>query len=188
MKIKNLTDEQIIKRVQKGKTEDFGEIVKRYSNKVFSIGMRFFYNTDDSADFSQEVFFKAFSNINSYRAIAPFRFWLVKLAYNLALNIKKSKKEEFSSIEEKDFLDRNLSPHESHIANELRETLLEEINKLPERYKVSLDMYFFWGLKYSEISEITGLPVNTIKSDVFRAKNILRSRLKNTLSEECYEL
>lgn len=188
MKIKNLTDEQIIKRVQKGKTEDFGEIVKRYSNKVFSIGMRFFYNTDDSADFSQEVFFKAFSNINSYREIAPFRFWLVKLAYNFALNIKKSKKEEFSSIEEKDFLDRNLSPHESHIANELRETLLEEINKLPERYKVSLDMYFFWGLKYSEISEIIGLLVNTIKSDVFRAKNILRSRLKNTLSEECYEL
>ena len=164
MKIKNLTDEQIIKRVQKGKTEDFGEIVKRYSNKVFSIGMRFFYNTDDSADFSQEVFFKAFSNINSYREIAPFRFWLVKLAYNLALNIKKSKKEEFSSIEEKDFLKENLILNAERsevtfmrfqISRESAQQIIdflnifqgyvEEINGSPSNYYGGIFMPLYYG-------------------------------------------
>lgn len=184
----NLSDEQVVRKVQKGKSEYFSFIVERYSSRIFSIGMRFFYNSEDSADFAQEVFLKAFDKIESYREIAPFRFWLVKLAYNLGINIKKGRGEEHLQVESFDAVYGGESPDEAHIKNELKELLLEEINRLPERYRICLDLYFFFGLKYSEISEITGYPVNTIKSDVFRAKNILRDKLKGTLAEECYEM
>lgn len=184
----NLSDEQAVRKVQKGKSEFFRIIVERYTNRIFSMGMRFFYNSEDSADFTQEVFLKAFDKIESYREIAPFRFWLVKLAYNLAINLKKGRGEELQQIENSDVVYAGESPDDAHLKNELKLLLLQEINSLPERYRICLDFYFFFGLKYTEISEITGYPVNTIKSDVFRAKNILRDKLKGTLAEECCEM
>jgi len=182
----DLSDEQAVRKVQRGKTGFFRVIVERYSDRIYSIGMRFFYNGDDAADFTQEVFLKAFSKIDSYREIAPFKFWLVKLAYNHAINMKKSiaGEREFATIDNLDVIYKGESPDEIHAGNEVREILLNEISRLPERYRICLDFYFFFGLKYVEISEITGYPVNTIKSDVLRAKNILRDRLKGTMAEE----
>ena len=71
-----ISDEQVVRKVQRGQTDYFSIIAERYRNKIFSIGMRFFYNHDDSADFAQEVFLRAFDRIESYKEIAPFRFWL----------------------------------------------------------------------------------------------------------------
>jgi len=184
MNNRDISDELIVRKVQQGKTEYFSIIVERYRNRIFSIGMRFFYNHDDSADFTQEVFLRAYDRIHSYREIAPFRFWLAKLAYNLAINMKKSRPEEKISMDDIPEPYHEKSPEEDHIVDEMRLVLIEEINRLPERYRICLDLYFFMGLKYSEISDITGHPVNTIKSDVFRAKNILRQKLSGTIAED----
>jgi RNA polymerase sigma-70 factor, ECF subfamily len=185
---KNLSDEQIIRKVQKGNFELYSLIIERYQDKIFSIGMRFFYDRDDSADFCQEVFLKTFNKINSYKEIAPFKYWLVKLAYNQAINMKKSRPDLIMNVDYEDIKSGAELPEKTHIYNEIKKTLTEEISRLPERYRVCLDFYFFLGLKYHEISEITGFPVNTIKSDVFRAKNMLRQSLKGTIAEEYYEM
>src|SRR4030067_3116765 len=79
-------DEQIVKKVLLGGTESFKIIVERYQRKIFCIGMRFYNNEEDSYDFTQEVFIKAFENLRSYAGRAPFRFWLTKIAYNHAIN------------------------------------------------------------------------------------------------------
>lgn len=180
-------DELIIRQVQNGFTELFRIIVERYENKIFSMGMRFFYNHEDSLDFTQEVFLKAYDRVHQYREIAPFKFWLVKLAYNLGINMKKKRGPDHD-FDESLLEGRDPAPDKSHIDNEIKDVILREISKLPERYRVCLDFYFFFGLKYSEISEITGYPVNTVKSDVLRAKNILRQNLKGTIAEKYDEM
>jgi len=184
MNKKDISDELIVRNVQQGRTEYFSMIVERYRNRIFGIGMRFFYNHDDSADFTQEVFLRAFDRIHSYREIAPFRFWLAKLAYNLGINMKKDIPDNKISIDDIAEPFHEDSPEGDHLFNELKKILADEITRLPERYRVCLDLYFFMGLKYSEINAITGYPVNTIKSDVFRAKNILRQKLAGTIAEE----
>jgi RNA polymerase sigma-70 factor (ECF subfamily) len=184
MNKKDISDELIVRNVQQGRTEYFSMIVERYRNKIYGIGMRFFYNHDDSADFTQEVFLRAYDRIHSYREIAPFRFWLTKLAYNLGINMKKNIPDEKTSIDDIAEPFHEESPEGVHIYHEVKKVLIDEINRLPERYRVCLDLYFFMGLKYTEISEITGFPVNTIKSDVFRAKNILRQIFAGTIAEE----
>ncbi len=184
MNKKDISDELIVRNVQQGRTEYFSMIVERYRNRIFGIGMRFFYNHDDSADFTQEVFLRAFDRIHSYREIAPFRFWLAKLAYNLGINMKKDIPDNKISIDDIAEPFHEDSPEGGHLFNELKKVLADEITRLPERYRVCLDLYFFMGLKYSEINAITGYPVNTIKSDVFRAKNILRQKLAGTIAEE----
>jgi len=59
-----------------------------------------------------------------------------------------------------------------------REAVLASLRELPERYRVCIDMFFFYDCSYREIEEITGFPVNTVKSHVFRAKKLLREKLK----------
>jgi RNA polymerase sigma-70 factor (ECF subfamily) len=191
MPYRNFSDEQIVRLIQKGDFELYSLIVERYQDRVFSIGMRFFYDRDDAADFTQEVFLKAFKKIDAFREIALFRYWLVKLAYNHGINLKKSRNDKNDKIA--DFNYENIQsgyelPEKSHIYSEIKQILAEEINRLPERYRICIDFYFFLGLKYNEISEITGYPVNTIKSDVLRAKNILRQKLKGTIAEDYYEM
>ena len=185
---KNFTDEYIVLQVQKGDFELYRLIVERYQDKIFSIGMRFFYDRDDSADFTQEVFLKAFNKIDSFREIALFKYWLVKLAYNHAINMKKSRHDKNADYNCEEIQSGYELPEKNHIYGEIKQVLAEEINRLPERYRVCIDFYFFLGLKYNEISEITGYPVNTIKSDVLRAKNILRQKLKGSIAEEYYEM
>jgi len=185
-----LTDEFIVREIQKGRVEYFKVIVERYEKKIFSMGMRFFYNRDDSLDYVQEVFIKLFGNIDKYKQKAPFRFWLYRIAYNHALNLKKKMKNNGDISEYCDVygMDIENEPDRIHSKNRVRDILLKAINELPKRYRICLDFYFFMGLKYREISEITGYPVNTIKSDVLRAKNMLRQNLKGTEAEVSDEM
>ncbi len=180
-----LTDEYIIREIQKGSVEYFRIIVERYENKIFSMGMRFFYNRDDSLDFTQEVFLKLFKNIGKYKEKAPFRFWLYRIAYNHGLNMKGKVTNSGTDPEYNELYSGDLSSEPGKIYNEnaLKEALIRAIDELPERYRICLDFYFFMGLKYREISEITGYPVNTIKSDVLRAKKMLRQTLRGTAAE-----
>ena len=69
---------------------------------------------------------------------------------------------------------------DEHLREETARTVREAMAQLPPRQALCIELYFYYDLKYSEISEITGYPVNTIKSHVFRAKRILRERLGET--------
>jgi RNA polymerase sigma-70 factor (ECF subfamily) len=59
----------------------------------------------------------------------------------------------------------------------MREAVLTAVMELPERYRICVDLFFFYDRSYQEIEAITGYPVNTIKSHVFRAKKLLRAKL-----------
>jgi RNA polymerase sigma-70 factor, ECF subfamily len=180
------TDEQIVRQVLLGGIESFKIIVERYQKKIFGIGMRFFKNRDDSYDFVQEVFIRAFESLKSYAGRAPFRFWLTKIAYNHGINRIGAKRIEPEVPEEIPADDT--TPETGHLRGEIREVLLGAINELPDRYRICVDLYFFMGFTYHEISDITGYPVNTIKSNVLRAKTMLRDELKGTIAEDYHEL
>jgi len=180
------TDEQIVRQVLLGGIESFKTIVERYQKKVFGIGMRFFKNRDDSYDFTQEVFIRAYESLKTFAGRAPFPFWLTKIAYNHGINRVSSKKTEPEvSVE---LPASGTTPETGQMRNEIRNLLLKAVNELPERYRICVDLYFFMGLTYGEISELTGFPVNTIKSNVLRAKNMLRDELKGTIAEDYHEL
>ena len=73
--------------------------------------------------------------------------------------------------------DYDLTPEENQIQKATFEAVHSAIQELPERFAICLDMYFFYGIPYQDISEITEIPVNTIKSHIFRAKQLLREKL-----------
>lgn len=179
-------DEKIIREVLRGDIEGYRIIVDRYRKKIFSLGMRFFKNREEANDFAQEVFLKAYGNLGSYKSLAPFRFWLARLAYNLGIDRIGSLGGE--CIISDSIPSSGDGPEEEHVKNELRDAVCGAMDRLPEKYRICIDLYFYMGLAYSEISEITGMPVNTIKSNVLRAKVKLRDMLRGTIAEDYEKL
>jgi len=119
---------------------------------------------------------KAYTALASFKGKSLFSTWLLRIAYNTAINSKKRRRETVGLDPEAEIAGAP-GTDEDHLREETARAVREAMAALPQRQAMCIELYFFYDLKYSEISEITGFPVNTIKSHVFRAKRILRERL-----------
>jgi RNA polymerase sigma-70 factor (ECF subfamily) len=123
----------------------------------------------------------------SFRHESPFRFWLLKIAYHHGINAIKGRQENIENFTDEED-SKYLPPEKALLAEEIKKLLMSEIAKLPDKYSICLDLFFFSGLKYKEIGRITGIPQNTIKSHVFRAKQALANSLKGSIAEDYHDL
>jgi RNA polymerase sigma-70 factor (ECF subfamily) len=123
------------------------------------------------------VFLKVFRSLARFEGRSRFSTWLYRVAYNTAVN-GITRKTEYRSLAEDDVAGGD-TPEKSLLRAAAGEAVREAVKDLPERYKACVDLFFFYGRSYQEIEVITGFPVNTIKSHVFRAKKLLRERLED---------
>lgn len=163
-----------------GNQAAFATLAGKYRKRVFGLGYGFFRNSDDAEDFVQDVLVKLYTSIGSFRGESRFSTWLMRIAYNTAINSIKRRREYTSLAEDFDVPDTGENPEEAHLRTVASEAIRGAVSALPERYRLCVDMYFFYDMPYADICEMTGLPVNTIKSHVFRAKKILKDRLSES--------
>ena len=93
VKTKDIPDKKLISEIKKGNSNAFALLISKYQQKVKNLGISFFRNTTDTEDFVQDVFIKAYTNINSFRGESQFSTWLMRIAYNTAINSVKRAKE-----------------------------------------------------------------------------------------------
>ncbi len=179
-----LQDFELVKRISKGDSQAFTILVEKYEKKVRALGYSFFKNDTDSADFVQDVFLKVYTNISTFRKESQFSTWLMRIAYNTAVNAKNRRKEYVTLSEHAEILDNDYSVEEKQLRELTAEAIREALKELPKQFALCLDLYFFYDFSHSEISVITGLPVNTIKSNIFRAKKQLKQKLEDFISDE----
>ncbi|WP_147613095.1 RNA polymerase sigma factor [Treponema pectinovorum] len=177
----NKRDEILIKATLRGDSKSFEHLISYYKKRICALGMSFFRNLDDTDDFMQEVFVKVYMNLSSFKFTSSFGTWITKIAYNAAVNSITRRQEYAPLADEELIVAKDLTPEDAEIKKITLEAIREGISLLPENFGACVEMYFFHGLKYSEISEITGFPVNTVKSHMFRAKKLLAERLKGVL-------
>lgn len=171
-------DNALIKATLSGDSKSFTKLISFYKNRVHALGMSFFKNEADTEDFEQEVFLKAYTNLSSFHGDSSFPTWLTRIAYNTAINAKTRRKEYQPISNEENIEDKSLSPEKNQIRKMTVLAVREAVKDLPEKFAVCVELYFFYDNSHAEISKITGLPVNTIKSHIFRAKKILREKLR----------
>jgi len=172
-------DNDLVRRVLAGKVEAYGELVARHQARVFYLGLKFLRRNEDAEDFAQEVFIRAYEKLSSFQGSVPFAAWLYRIAYNLAVNRYHLKKRQLQAVNTVDILpDSSFSPEHHLLSEELAEWVRKSLQKIPEIYHVLIRMHFFEGLSYPEISKALEMPVNTIKSYIFRAKELIRQRLR----------
>jgi RNA polymerase sigma-70 factor (ECF subfamily) len=185
-------DREVVKSVLAGNRNAFRRLVERYQPVVSSLGRRLIRSSADVPDYVQEVFLKAFSRLSQYSGAGRFYSWLVRIAYTTAINRSERAVPEVAMDPE--VLDRawragrDEDPERQTFRNAILEALSQAIAELPEHFAVAVELFFFADLRYSEISKMTGVPPNTLKSHVFRARLLLREKLNATIAEDYHEL
>jgi len=182
----DFNDRLIVSQVVSGQRDLFRVLVRQHEKSVYGMGMSFFRNGDDASDFTQEVFLKAYRSLSRFEGRSRFSTWLYKIAYNTALN-EVNRRKEYRSLAEEDtqqavaqkLVNNTETPERITLRNAAKKAVREAIEELPERFKICIDLYYFYDRSYQEIEAITGIPVNTIKSHVFRSKIILREKLED---------
>jgi len=174
-------DQLIISQILAGQKDLFRLLVRHHEKAVYGMGLSFFRNPDDASDFTQEVFLKAYRSLSRFEGRSRFSTWLYKIAYNTALN-EVNRRKEYQSLAEED-ADKLISsaetPERITLRNAAKEMVRTAIKELPERFRICVDLFYFYDRSYQEIETITGFPVNTIKSHIFRSKILLREKLES---------
>ena len=176
-------DNALIKATLSGDSKAFSKLISYYKKRLMALGMSFFKNEADTDDFMQEVFIKTYTNLSNFKGDSAFSTWLTSIAYNTAINSKNRRQEYLPISNEENIEDKSLSPEKNQIRKMTILAVREAVKDLPEKFAVCVELYFFYDNSHAEISKITGLPINTIKSHIFRAKKILREKLRSYYEE-----
>jgi len=195
-KLKDLTDEQLMLRVQEGHSASFDLLVERYKDRLFNYLLRMVANRDDAEEIAQEAFVKAYIHAEKYKTIAKFSTWLYTIATNLVRNKMRSRsrapqifslwgKRAGDGDEEKqiDVIDPGRSPEDKINDLELSEIINRAIQKIPEKYRTSFVLREINQLSYEEIAAVTGLKLGTVRSRINRARNCFRQIVEPLLEK-----
>ena len=187
----NATDKEIIERVKSGEKEAYDLLVLKYQQRVINLISRFVKNHSDALDVSQETFIKAYRALPNFRGDSAFYTWLYRIAVNTAKNhltvqsrkITKSDYDvaDIEQIEGSMSLIEQTTPESLLAKDELQETILKTIENLPEDLKSAIMLREIEGLSYEGIAEVMECPVGTVRSRIFRAREMIDSKIKPLL-------
>lgn len=175
-------DRRLVEDILQGRKGAFEELLRAYKKLVSHIVFRMIYNSADREDICQDVFFKIFQNLSSFRQEAKLSTWIGRITYNCCLNYREKKRtflmEDFWHEKNWDDLEGDIiSPADSAVLTDLKEKVETEMEKMPVNHRLALTLYHLDGLGYSEIAEVMNLPEGTIKSYLFRARHYLKKKL-----------
>ena len=182
-----LTDQALVERVQQGDKKAFNLLVSRYQNKVAGLLTRY-VSRNDIPDVAQESFIKAYRSIESFRGDSAFYTWLYRIAVNTAKNYLAAQGRRPPSedilAEDAENYDAGIhlrdvdTPENEILSGELKKVVFDTINGMPEDLKNAITLRELEGLSYEDIAEIMGCPVGTVRSRIFRAREIIENKIQ----------
>ena len=180
-------DEEIVRRVLAGEKRAFAELVERHKDKAMTLAFRMLKNREEAEEALQDAFVRAFYALPRFEWKASFSTWFYRIVYNVcATSLSKRSEGEHVSLDNEDEQTLNVpseepAPDAACESHEIRETVTEEIEKLPENYAGILTLFFVNDQSYEQIVEVTGLPLATVKVRLFRGRLLLRDAVAKRL-------
>jgi RNA polymerase sigma factor (sigma-70 family) len=180
-------ENEIVSRILKNDLRAFEILVNQYQKLVFFVIHRLVQNKQNKEDICQEVFIKIHHSLPSFRFQSKLSTWIARIAYLTAINYLKSNKGKSPSEypenidnyyftadnPEAELIKKNTSVYINHL-----------IDRMPLQYKTVLTLYHLNEFSLTEIKEITGIPEGTLKSYLFRARKLLKEKIKKDLKQE----
>lgn len=167
--------EQLIKKCKKNDTKAQGELYKLFSSKLFSICLKYSRNYVEAEDNLQDAFLTIFSKIDQYKNKGAFEGWLKRITVNTVLQRYRNEKV-FKIVNENNIEDVEIETDEDHISIDY---LLQIIQKLPDRYRLVFNLYVMDEYSHKDIAEMLKISVGTSKSNLARARQILKKTVEN---------
>jgi len=177
----NPTDERddvaLVADAARGDLEAFAGLVRRHQGFVFGAVMRVVKNVSWAEDITQEVFIRAYRGIGEFRGDSAVRSWLYRIATNLSLNaVTRQRERPTGNLPD---TPAPLGPAQLVEAAAMAEAMQMAIAELPQEWQQPLLLRQREECSYEEIAERLGIPLNTVRTRIFRARQALQAQLKD---------
>ena len=187
MKVSNKDlDLGLVKRAKAGDYQAFDLLVLKYQPRLISTAFKFVKDLQIAEDLVQDSFIKSFKSLGSFREDSTFYTWIYRITVNTSKNYLVSKKRK------DELLQTDISKEENHViepidkdtpedffyANQLHKIIIESLNRLGEDTKTALTLREFDGLSYEQIAEVVNCPVGTVRSRIFRGREVIDDAIK----------
>ena len=182
MKVSNKAiDLGLVRRAKAGDYQAFDLLVLKYQSRLLSTAFRFVKDIHIAEDLVQESFIKSFNSLASFREDSSFYTWIYRITVNTSKNflVSKKRKNELLSSDisedqtyEIEYEDTD-TPEDLLQASQLKKLITETIDQLGEDTKTALTLRELDGLSYEEIAKVVNCPVGTVRSRIFRGREVV---------------
>jgi RNA polymerase sigma-70 factor (ECF subfamily) len=185
----NLSDQSLVRCAQSGERRAFDRLVLKYRSRIVELAMRYTRNRADAEDATQETFIKAYRGLRHFRSDSAFYTWLYRIASNCAKNLLKARRRDsfrnaidFSDYQHAVRQPRRLwdlaTPEELALTADIRGMTNTALEGLSEEQRTAITLREIDGLSYQQIASAMSIPVGTVRSRVFRARDIIDHKLR----------
>jgi len=173
------TDEEIVSLIQSGKVELFSILIDRYEEKIKRYARKFLADREDIDDVLQDIFIKAYKNIQSFDVKRKFSSWIYRIAHNKLIDALRERNKNPLLFFDFDTFFPYYTGSKNDLSQDIDRKQEKEIidsclDKLEPKYKEPIIFYYFEGLSYQEISDILQIPISTVGIRIKRAKDKMR--------------
>jgi RNA polymerase sigma factor (sigma-70 family) len=173
----NLSEEQLA-LCKKYDAKSQKELYDCFKDKVLGLCRRYTSNKEEAKDVFQETFIRVFQRISQLSDLKDLEKWIARVSINTAINyFHKTKRHHY--LEERNGYHHQDGEYELILSRFSDEMIIELINALPDGYRMVFNLYEVEGYSHSEISELLKISESTSRSQLARAKQVLKSKLKN---------
>jgi RNA polymerase sigma-70 factor, ECF subfamily len=182
-------DARVIDAVRKGDQAAYGQLVQKYQDRLFAALVRITGCAEEAEDVAQEAFVQALLKLDTFQQSAAFYTWLYRIAFNLSATRARRKRARTSLDELREAggpepVDRDGAPEEPLLAEERVNQVHAALGQLAEDYRQVVVLRELEGFDYEHIADILQVPLGTVRSRLFRAREQLRELLAPVLEGE----
>ncbi len=170
------TDEELVERALV-QPEAFSQLVVRYQHRLYGLAYRMTGSASDAHDLAQEAFIRAFRRLETFQSGRRFAPWMYRIAVNLCLDYRQDR-HVTTSLSDIDVPVQEPSPEAQAMQHEVQKQVQRAIMALPPKYRAVIVLRHMEDLSYEEIAAALDLPVNTVRTHLFRAREALRKALQ----------
>ena len=185
-------DLALVRRSKKGDYRAFDLLVLKYQSRVIATAYKYVKEKQLAEDIAQEAFIKSYKSLDSFREESSFYTWVYRIAVNTAKNYIVSSKRREEIIMTDLSEDNNYYPEKPDIdspqdilnASELRDLIFATLSSLGEETRTALSLREFDGLSYEQIAEISNCPVGTVRSRIFRGREMIEEKVRKHMGKK----
>lgn len=171
-----LSDSDLIKGSIAGDRHIQELLYKKFSDKMYGVALRYAGDESDAHDIMQDGFIKVFKNLEKFRSEGSFEGWIRRIIVNTSIEHFRRKRKAYSITESQENNIEDVSLDAMDVLD--TKDLMQIINQLPPGYKMVFNMHIIEGYSHKEIADILGITEGTSKSQLARAKGVLRKILE----------
>ncbi|MBU2995925.1 sigma-70 family RNA polymerase sigma factor [Cellulophaga baltica] len=172
--------EELIHNCKKGNRQAQEQMYREYSRVLFGICLKYSKNKTEAEDNLHDSFMTIFNKIHQYKFKGSFEGWIKRITVNTVL--QKYRKETNLSVVSEEV--EEIEEVDSSYSDVSLPSLLKYIQELPNKYRITFNMYVLDGYSHHEISELLGTSIGTSKSNLARARKILKEKIETSIKQD----